>query len=290
MKVRILLGLLTGLLSLIFMAAFGYLGYNFGQEIGSSTAYQASFDIGYQDAFNLNYEEGYQLGYEEALETNTETGYSDGYEIGYDDGFESGYEDSYAYGESAGYEEGYASGYAQGSNRGVNDASDSNYQAGILDGKTLGETEIIEALLDYRSQDIRNLMIRNGASCNNSQCEILTYEDPNGRKTEWRKYDFTSRSFYAYSEYYPEGSSSMNKQRVEINLISGLITAEVQPINNSFVSPGAIYDKSVNRILKNTFSGSNADRIDWFNDWTDSMEAYLSELKLEWLIMLPRDN
>ena len=282
-------------------------------DINEDIGYDEGFQIGYQESFESGssdgYQEGYSDGYRDSVQENTTTGYEEGYTDGYDRGYNEGLDigeisvddNALQIATNSGFEQGYEEGintsnqneYRRGYQEGLSDGTTEGYNDGYSDGRTTGlensQKILIENLLDFNAPKIRQLMISNGATCTTNLCEIKTYTSEDGKNNQWRKYDFRTRSFYAYSEYIPSNSSEYNKQKVEINLVDGLITAEVAPLNNDFTIVDAIYDKKSNTLIKNNFVGSDQDRIEWFNDWTEEMEAYLLELGLEWLILSNRE-
>ena len=268
MKRIVLMVIIASILSLLSLGVFGYIGYVQGENIGEAIVYDATFDIAYQDAYDKNYFLGFDTGYDE--------GYSKGIREGTTIAREETTELILNSARQNGIQVGYADGYQVG------------LKEGISNGQKTGQDQLIENLLDFNADRIRQIMVRNGARCTTNICESLTYTSPDGTKSEWDKYDFETRSFYAYIEYI-NSLGNLSKQKVEIDLINGVITAEWRPIDEDFSSPYLVFDKTVNSLTRNVTSKSDAEQIDFLNDWIDDLEEYLVELKLDWLIYSKRN-
>lgn len=320
---------LSGILAFILFGFLGYtFGFDFGDstayeasyriatqqtfDINEYIGYDEGFQIGYQESFESGssdgYQKGYSDGYRDSVKENTTTGYEEGYTDGYDRGYNEGLEigeisvdeNALQIATSSGFEQGYKEGisasnqneYRRGYQEGLSDGTTEGYNDGYNDGRNTGLAEsqriLIENLLDYNAPNIRQLMINKGATCSTNLCEIRTYTSPDGTKTEWRKYDFTTRSFYAYVEYL-DNNGEQYKQRIIINLIEGEITGEWRPIETDFSSPFLIFDKASNTMIRNATSQSDTEQIEFLNDWTATMESYLAELGLDWLVFSKRD-
>ena len=281
-------------------------------DINEDIGYDEGFQIGYQESFESGssdgYQKGYSDGYRDSLQENTTTGYEEGYTDGYDRGYNEGLEigeisvdeNALQIATNSGFEQGYEEGintsnlneYNKGYQEGVSDGTTSGYNEGYNQGRKDGlensQRVLIENLLDYNAPNIRRLMINEGATCNTNLCEIRTYTSPDGTKTDWRKYNFTNRTFFAYSEYIDD-NGKQSKQRIIINLIEGEITGEWRPIETDFSSPYLIFDKASNTMIRNTTTQSDTEQIEFLNSWTDEMESYLAELGLDWLVFSKRD-
>lgn len=320
---------LSGILAFILFGVLGYtFGYDFGDstayeasyriatqqtfDINEDIGYDEGFQIGYQESFESGssdgYQKGYSDGYRDSVQENTTTGYEEGYTDGYDRGYNEGLEigeisvdeNALQIATNSGFEQGYGEGinasnqneYRRGYQEGLSDGTTEGYNEGYNDGRINGSENsqkiLIENLLYFNAPKIRQLMIDNGAVCTTNICEIKTYTSPDGTKIEWRKYDFQSQSFYAYTEFLSTNGEKY-KQKVEINLIEGLVLAEWRPINDSFIDSFLIYDKISNTMLKNITSESNTEQIKWLNDWTLTMEDYIRELGLDWLVYSRRN-
>jgi hypothetical protein len=252
MKVRILLGLLTGLLSLIFMAAFGYLGYNFGQEIGFSTAYQASFDIGYQDAINQNFEEGYDEGFLIGIEDGKENAISS-----LDEAIiEAAKIESYDIGREAGIE------------------------IGVQDGIKDGYESIIKDYIDFNKAQIQTYLKEIGYSCSSSRC---AYVYGTTSQSETAIFDFTNYRLYAYVEYLSDSTNEEFKQRVGYNLLNSTIEAEWIPRTSTFGNPNSIRKASSNDYILIPSFLDEREHNEFIDNWIDQFDQIFIDLNLDWL-------
>ena len=315
---------LSGILAFILFGVLGYtFGYDFGDttayeasyriatqqtfDINEDIGYDECFQIGYQESFESGssdgYQKGYSDGYRDSVQENTTTGYEDGYTDGYDRGYNEGLaigeisvdENALQIATNSGFEQGYEEGintsnqneYRRGYQEGLSDGTTDGYDEGYIEGRKQGSANsqriLIEYLLEYNEPRIRQLLINNGAICSTSLCEIKTYTSPDGSKTEWRKFDFESHKFYAYTEYLSDNSSRY-KQKIEIDLVTGIITGEWRPIDVDFTSPFLIYNKPINTMTLNLTSETNATQIEFMNNWTKTMEDWLTDLGLDWLV------
>lgn len=233
-----LVGILTG-------AIFGFVGYNAGKNYGTAIVYDASFAVGYTEAFNRNQSEGYEDGFSEGISQGMLQGASQVNTTQIDRARNEGFTE----GRQSGYNDGYSTGLAAGNRAGI-------------------KTTLDDFLLSRRPE-IRRELEREGHICSNANiCEKEVSSNPQINQRIYSIFNLIDMTHSINLDYISDDGSQMT-QRVVVDYPMGTLSAEWRDRSATFFSPFVIYDFQTSKITRNNTTETDENELEivlsWYN-------------------------
>jgi hypothetical protein len=265
MKTTIIPTLLISIvISLVSAGIFGFIGYQSGQEMGSSIVYDASFEIGFVTA----------------LEENTEIGYQDGFREGVTQGILQGTNqissDQLQSSRNEGFNEGRSIGFSEG--------FDSGFDLGTMEGIK----QVISNYLINNRSTIKNEFEGAGYMCGLSNlCERVVFNDASLGERTWFVFDLTSMTHTLNTQYTSDDGTPM-QQRVIIDYKNGEISAEWRARTETYSTPRLLYSWLEGRMKNNSTSLSNQEQLEFMLSWYSDVSPIADKAGISWVLTANR--
>lgn len=266
--------LLVVLISILAGVIFGIVGYNAGKNYGTALVYEASFALGYNDAFINNKSDGYDVGYNDGIVLGMRQGeiqidkskIDEARSIGFTEGKRSGYDEGYSIGLSVGtraLQTARNEGIAEGRNIGYNEGYDKGLEDGTLEGIKVG----IDGFLISKRTDIRRELERENHICNSTNvCEKTVSNDTSTGRRVWSVFNLNTM-IHSINVEWTTDTAVQRKQQVIVDYIAGTLSLYTALRTSNYTTPLLVYSFQETRLAINNSSETDQVQTEFLMSW-----------------------